>query len=355
MDDVYRKLREKLDMFPIGFPESDDAYEILKTLYSPEEAELALRLPMLNKSLNDLAAEIDEDPKELQEKLDSMAAGGTVFVMERDGTRYYRLLPSVEGFSETPFWPGKETEKTKKLAPLWRKYFDDKFARELGDRSQTIMRVIPIHSSISNESQVTPYEDLVELLKQNKYFAVASCPCRLYAKATGDGCDHSLEVCFHFDSMGRYMVEQGMGRELSREETLTILKKCNEEGLVHTTYNSEGKVGTICNCCSCCCIFFRALKEHNLPGAFARSNYVSKVDPELCSACETCADRCPVDAITVDDFAVVDSNRCIGCGVCYPTCPTEAIELVRRPDDEMTLLPDRQTWVMDLLKEKGVL
>jgi electron transport complex protein RnfB len=355
MKDVYELLREKLDKFPIGMPDSVEAIEILKIYYSPEEAELALKLPMLNKSLEDLAAELDEDIDALQQKLDRMAAKGTVYAAEKNGKRIYRMLPSVEGFSEAPFWPGKKDETFLKLAPLWRKYFDGKFAREIGDRKTSMMRVIPLDTTISNESQVTPYEDLEKLLEQNAYFAVAYCPCRQIVKETGGGCDHLLEACFHFDSMGKYMVEHNMAREISREETMDILKKCNEEGLVHATYNNQGKVNTICNCCSCCCIFFRTLKEHNLPGALARSNYVSRIDPDLCSACETCSERCPVDAITIDDAAEVDEDRCVGCGVCVPSCPTEAIVLVRRKAEQVHEILDSQTWLLNTLREKGTI
>ena len=355
MQEIYKKLREKLDKFPIGLPESEEAYEILETLFSPQEAELALELPMQNKSLDELAAELDEDPDTLQAKLDGMVDKGTLYRVKHGDTLFYRILPSVEGFAETPFWSGRPDEKTRKLAPLWGKYFEKAFAYELGDRKQSVMRVIPLDTTISNVSEITPYEDLVELLGQNTYFAVAHCPCRQFARATGEGCDHSLEVCFHFNSMGRYMVENGMGRELTREETLDILKKCNEEGLVHFTYNHQGKVNTICNCCGCCCVFFRALKEFDQERALARSNYVSTVDSELCSACETCAERCPVDAIEVDDVAVVDADMCVGCGVCVPTCPAEAIILVRRPAGEIVEIVDSRTYLINALEEKGVI
>ncbi|MGQ9721180.1 MAG: 4Fe-4S binding protein, partial [Candidatus Jordarchaeum sp.] len=122
--------------------------------------------------------------------------------------------------------------------------------------------------------------------------------------------------------------------------------------LVHMTENHQGKVATICNCCSDCCVFFRALKVAELPRAFARSNYVSRVDPDLCTACETCAERCPMEAIAIDEYAVVDENKCIGCGVCYPTCPNEAIILVRKPEDKVTEILDSKTWIMNLIKEK---
>ncbi|MGQ9722555.1 MAG: ATP-binding protein [Candidatus Jordarchaeum sp.] len=355
MSEVYRKLREKLDNIPIGFPESEGAIEILKNIFTPEEAELALKLPVVTKSLEEIAANLKEDPATLRKKLDAMADRGTVLAIEKEGKRLYRLLPSVVGFWETPFWPGKKDEKTLKLAPLWRNYFENKFAYEMGDRKQIIFRIIPVNIAISPESRVTPFEDVIELLKPVNYFAVAHCPCRQIASYTGDGCNHSTEVCLHFDSMGEYMVEHNMAREVTREETIEILRKANEEGLVHMTDNHQGKITTICNCCGCCCIFFRMLKEMNLPRAVAKSNYVSRVDPDLCAACGTCTERCPVGAITVDEFAVVDEERCVGCGVCYPTCPQEAIKLVRKPEEKVVEIPDRKTYITNLLKEKGLI
>ena len=56
------------------------------------------------------------------------------------------------------------------------------------------------------------------------------------------------------------------------------------------------------------------------------------MDADECSACGTCEERCPMDAIAVgdEDHAVVDTRLCIGCGVCTPTCPTEAVDLELR-------------------------
>lgn len=57
------------------------------------------------------------------------------------------------------------------------------------------------------------------------------------------------------------------------------------------------------------------------------------MDAEACLGCGLCADRCPMDALSVaEDVAVVDTSRCIGCGVCVVTCPAEALRLERRPD-----------------------
>ena len=44
--------------------------------------------------------------KELEPMLDTMASKGTVFKRVKDADVKYRLLPTLVGFSETPFWPG---------------------------------------------------------------------------------------------------------------------------------------------------------------------------------------------------------------------------------------------------------
>ena len=54
----------------------------------------------------------------------------------------------------------------------------------------------------------------------------------------------------------------------------------------------------------------------------------AKVDADTCTACESCVDACPVEAISmVDDVAVVNQDECTDCGECVDTCPVEAITL----------------------------
>ena len=49
------------------------------------------------------------------------------------------------------------------------------------------------------------------------------------------------------------------------------------------------------------------------------------VDAAKCTACGTCAELCPADAITVDEIAVIDKKKCIGCGECLAVCPFGAV------------------------------
>jgi len=44
-----------------------------------------------------------------------------------------------------------------------------------------------------------------------------------------------------------------------------------------------------------------------------------------CTACGTCIDECPVEAITEGDIYVIDPDECTDCGACADVCPVEAI------------------------------
>ncbi len=54
----------------------------------------------------------------------------------------------------------------------------------------------------------------------------------------------------------------------------------------------------------------------------------AKVDADSCTACETCVDTCPVEAIEMkDDVAVINEDECTDCGACVDACPVECITL----------------------------
>ena len=43
---------------------------------------------------------------------------------------------------------------------------------------------------------------------------------------------------------------------------------------------------------------------------------VVTIDKEKCNACGSCVEACPVEAIKLEDKAVVDEDTCIDCGTC---------------------------------------
>ena len=44
-----------------------------------------------------------------------------------------------------------------------------------------------------------------------------------------------------------------------------------------------------------------------------------------CTACGTCINECPVEAIQEGDIYKIDADTCTDCGSCADVCPVEAI------------------------------
>ena len=248
-NDLFAKLAEKFDSGQIvGAPMAPSLLKILMLLFTPEEAEVALRLPFQNTPLEEAMSIYPEHGDGIETILDNMAKRGTVFRDNKPGVgKRYRLLPSLVGWAETPIWHGKPTQQAKDLSPLWKEYHEEAFAAEMA-RGKPLMRVIPINTSLQDPSHVLPFDTLKPIIEQTSFRAVAHCPCRLQAGYRGEPCEHSTENCLHFGSMGRYMVEHGLAREITKDETLDILKAADDEGLVHIIDNLDGHMATICNC-----------------------------------------------------------------------------------------------------------
>ncbi len=44
-----------------------------------------------------------------------------------------------------------------------------------------------------------------------------------------------------------------------------------------------------------------------------------------CTACGSCIDVCPVEAISEGDIYLIDADACTDCTECVEVCPVEAI------------------------------
>ncbi len=104
-----------------------------------------------------------------------------------------------------------------------------------------------------------PFEDVLQVVENFEFYAVTNCPCRARHNHDPDYKESQfpLEVCLHFDELGKYIVNNGLGREITKAETLEILKKSADAGLVHGISNMEENPDTICNCDLEYCTFFK--------------------------------------------------------------------------------------------------
>jgi electron transport complex protein RnfB len=143
-----------------------------------------------------------------------------------------------------------------------------------------------------------------------------------------------METCLSFGAAAEFYIGTALGRQITAEEALKILWETDQSGLVHAGANSK-HLSNICNCCPCCCAAMKGITKRGREKHRHFNAIFEAVVNELeCSGCETCLDRCPVGAITVEDSATVDPDKCLGCGLCASTCPTEAISMALREDGE---------------------
>ena len=335
MREIYEKLRERLDMFPQGFPKTESGVEmeILQELFSPEEAEIMLYLRPSPEPVSAVAERMVRDEEELAEKLYDMSRRGLIlrFRVNEEQALYF-LAPWVVGI-----WEFQVKNLNSENIRLYEKYHEEAMI-PAGKKSKTAgFRVIPIEQEVVNHPGVETYEKVSQIIESSTRFAVADCICRKEAQMFGHACDRLLEACMTFDAAADYYIENEFGREITKEEAKEILSTAEDDGLVHHSSNHLGQKNFICNCCGCCCKALARITKHGNPDAIARSNYYAVIDEDECNACESCRDRCQVDAIQMkDDVAVSKKEVCIGCGLCVSDCPTECISLARKAPDEVS-------------------
>ncbi len=347
----YLSLRKKLDKHPCGCPEAPEIYLILQALFTREEAKVAKVMAFVPKPLSWIAQKAGLSPEETERLLSSMADKGIIYARFKEGQWGYSLLPVMPGLFEFPYMNVQNKELTKKLTPLWKKYFP-LLSKGFGSPSMQFSRIVPIQEKVESEPGVLTYEMVYELIDNSKSVGIATCACR----AANQECDAPLEACMLFDDTCDFLVSRGYGRYLTKEEMKEKLRKFDELGLVHQVNNAKDKLIFICNCCPCCCGLLNAQIKFGNPHVVASSGFIPEVDTDSCTGCGICVDeRCPFKAIYLkDDIAHVDGEKCLGCGLCVTGCPSQSLRLVRR---DKVPVPAETTREMGLkvLEEKGKL
>ena len=351
MTDVYDKLRARLDDMATGFPETESKIEIklLKRLFTEAEAELFLQLMPILQEPEDVAEQLKRDPVEIADMMEQMAKKGLLFRKRDDDRVRYAAVPYVVGIFEFQVNAMDEA-----FARDNEEYFETALVNSIQAFKTPVLRTVPINRQLVADWPVAPYEDVLEIIDKQKKIAVTRCICRTQSKLAGRDCDKPLENCFSFGSHADYYVENGMGRYITKEDAKAIIIKNEQDGLVMQPFNAQN-VGGMCSCCGDCCGVLRSLKKQPNPAAAVQSNYFAQVDDELCTGCETCLERCQMEAIDMtDDLAGINLDRCIGCGLCVTTCPTEAIALIKKSEDQLYMPPESgmETY-MRIAQERG--
>jgi Fe-S-cluster-containing hydrogenase component 2 len=352
-EEVYIKLAQYLDKLPGGFPSTENGIElrILRRLFTPEQAALALHLTLIAEEPHVIAGRAGIQVEQAEKMLEEMASKGLVYDrVSKDGESLYMVSQFVVGI-----WEYQVNNLNVELIQDVDEYFKEMI--DFDDwREAPQLRTIPIGESLPAQAEVMAYEQAENLLRGHTRFAVADCICRKERNMVDEGCDKPLETCLTMGSAADFYTRHGLGRTITKDEALQILDVANQAGLVLQPGNSK-RVSFLCCCCGDCCGVLRNIKRHPRPAEIVSSAYYAESDPEICSACGDCLERCQMEAILLDDgYAVVDLEHCIGCGLCVPTCSTEAMHLVRKPEEQQPYVPRNIVESqLRLARQRGVL
>jgi H+/Na+-translocating ferredoxin:NAD+ oxidoreductase subunit B len=333
-EDIYRKLAKHLDNLPGGFPSTDTGVEfrILKRLFTPEEAEFAQYLTLIPEESRVVARRAKISAQEASRRLETMAQRGLIYrIASKRGQPKYMALQYAIGI-----WEFHVNDLDQGLAKDMGEYMPILFDHAW---KKPQLRTIPVNQSLSAELKVMTYENAEELVGHVRKSVVAPCICRRELGLLGKGCGKPEETCLVFDGGAEYYLRNGLGREISQEEVLDILKTAEEAGLVLQPSNAK-EIANICCCCGDCCGVLRNLKRYPKPASLASTPFFAVIDIETCQGCGVCEDRCQMDAVQpVDEKASIDTDRCIGCGLCVTTCPANAVTLARKPEYDQPDIP----------------
>lgn len=285
-----------------AYTATDPEYMILEPVVTEEMAEVGLCLEFRKpKSAEEVAPLCGKSLEETEKLLWELAVAGACFVGKKDGVDKYWLEIWVPGIMEMMVNNKENVKKYPQIAEAFEAYGRVRGPQTAGvfPVGTGLMRVIPIEMAIEGETRRASYEEVSKYLNENEIFSVSDCSCRTAREVMGEGCGHLKEdMCIQMGHAAEFYIRTGRGREITREEAFEIIKRAEENGLMHQIPNTDGpgKTHAICNCCGCSCLSLRTAGMF-LNNDMVRSNYVSHVDEDKCVACGECVQVCPVNAL----------------------------------------------------------
>ena len=348
-ENVYRRLGEKINNLTFRAPWNDTFYNILKNLYTEEEAALVVNMPYGLSSLDRISKITKIEENRLRNILEKLCNKGLLMDPWNENDRQYYFMPSplLVGIFEFTMKRKEDDLKMKEWAKLFHDYMSkDDFlfsANFSHDEQISPLRVIPVEETIKTKDNIAflDYEKVSSLVENSDRFAIHICSCRKETSLNGEKeCDVPLESCTALGFGADYLIRNNLGREITKSEMLDHVALSKELGLVFCADNVKNNPSFICHCCKCCCLALAGLSKYGYTNSIITSNFISKIDESLCKGCGKCLEVCPVNAMSLISAndpknkkkkkSHVNTEICVGCGVCASKCPTEAVNMINR-------------------------
>ena len=343
-DSAYIVIAQKIeDQEPQTAPKAEDGsihkafISHLKLIYTPEEAEIARHLNLLDNftSTQELADATGKSLEYIEKILEDIHLKHGVVGLEN----LYCLPPITLIVNSHSFDPEVKPDDIE-AARLYQEYFiRGNYYKyyESSKKGTPMARVIPVNRAIEANQRVLAAEEAHDYILNHasEELSLVPCPCRTRTEKMGiRECKDKFPVgaCIMLGlSVGHFETTTNISKRVTKQQAIQYFDEMQELGLVGQTVNAVYGDMIICLCCGCCCSHVRGRTRWDNPNSLSPSNFVPRAG-EDCIGCGTCTERCFFGAISLDeetDQVQVNVDKCIGCGVCTLACPQETLKLHR--------------------------
>ena len=290
-----------------GITYNDPEYRILAPIVDDDMCKVMMHMKLdTPRTTEEIAKRCKESVEWTAKQLDKLNVAGVCRTMEgMNGTKagwYYPIW--VPGIMEGILSNNEQCERYPDLAACFEEYTRRRVAMlapvlQNGKQGMMFMRVMPVMSAIENNSKTASYDEVRTLVEKAFAISVGPCSCRRSRRLIGEGCGHLEEdMCMYLNDNALNYSRLGSHRLITKEEAYEILKRAEDNGLVHEINQTPGFEDTtaICNCCGCSCYALR-IANYFRSAKSIQSNFLAKVDKNKCVACGQCVENCQTNAL----------------------------------------------------------
>ncbi len=285
-----------------GVTYNDPEYRILEPIVDDDMCEIMMHMRLeANRTAEEIAKRAKKDVEFTKAQLKKLHVAGIVRIRRVDGRDCWYYPIWVPGIMEGVRSNREQCDKYPVLGECFEEYTRRRVSMlaPFMDVGMNMMRVIPVQSAIESDTRKADYDEVARLVEKAWAISVGPCSCRRARRLMGEGCGHLEEdMCMYLNDNAVNFSETGAHRLISKEEAYEILRRAEDNGLVHELNVAPGYEGAtaICNCCGCSCFALRIASYFRAPDAI-RANYIARVDKDRCAACGQCVENCQVNAV----------------------------------------------------------
>ena len=285
-----------------GITYSDPEYRILDPIVDDDMCSVMMRMRLeTDFSAEDLAKKTRKSLDFVQTQCDKLVKAGVIRTRVRSGVLCYYYPIWVPGIMEGILSNREQCDAHPELGACFEEYTRIRvgmLAPMLGN-GVNFMRVMPVMSAIENDTHKASYDEISALIEKAWAISVGPCSCRRSRRLMGEGCGHLEEdMCLYLNDNAISFSKNGEHRLITKEEAYEILRRAEDNGLVHEVNQALGfdDVTAICNCCGCSCYALRIAELFRSPNGVS-SNFIARVDKDKCVACGQCVENCQTNAV----------------------------------------------------------